>query len=245
MEQTVWNQLKEFTNARIALEKAGNSLATKEIFKFKIAHSIAKDAINAVLDIDMLSDKIKQLGFEFIKVKSSVNNRLEYLKNPNKGRILDFESIENLKALNPKDNDLCIILADGLSANAINLHAIPFLKELIPLLTNWNIAPIVFSENSRVALSDQIGELLKSKICLILIGERPGLSSPHSMGAYITYHPQMNNTDEKRNCISNIHPEGLSFIFAAQKLSYLLSQILIKQISGVQLKDDFNNQLEI
>lgn len=245
MEQTGWNQLKEFTNARIALDKAGNSLATKEIFKFKIAHSIAKDAINAVLDIDLLSDEITKFGFEYIKVKSTACTRFEYLKNPNKGKILDLESVENLKALNQKNNDLCIILADGLSANAINLHCIPFLKELIPLLTNWNIAPIVFSENSRVALSDQIGELLNSKICLILIGERPGLSSPHSMGAYITYHPQMNNTDEKRNCISNIHPEGLSYIFAAQKLSYLLSQILTKQISGIQLKDDFNNQLEI
>jgi len=206
-----------------------------------LAHALAKDAINSKIDEIGLEEGLKTLGLNTVSVQSQIQDANEYLKNPAKGRVLNEESLLKLEGLNEKNADLCIILADGLSANAVNIHSINLLKLLIQQLKGWTIAPIVLAKYSRVALSDQIGEVLKSRIALILIGERPGLSSPNSMGAYLTYHPKTGNTDEKRNCVSNIQPEGLNYELAAIKIAYLLQEMRSKRISGVQLKDEHND----
>ena len=206
-----------------------------------MAHALAKDAINSKIDEIGLEEGLKTLGLNTVSVQSQIQDANEYLKNPAKGRVLNEESLLKLEGLNEKNADLCIILADGLSANAVNIHSINLLKLLIQQLKGWTIAPIVLAKYSRVALSDQIGEVLKSRIALILIGERPGLSSPNSMGAYLTYHPKTGNTDEKRNCVSNIQPEGLNYELAAIKIAYLLQEMRSKRISGVQLKDEHND----
>jgi len=241
MEKDSWDILKQFTNARIALGRAGNALPTHEVLQLKMAHSRAKDAIYSAIDIKALTTGFRSMQLQTITVKSEIASKHEYLINPNKGRLLNSESILELEQLNISAVDLCIIVADGLSANAVNKNAIPLLNLLLPQIKNLTIAPIIVAEYGRVALSDSIGEILHARIALILIGERPGLSSPESMAAYLTYHPKSGNTDEKRNCISNIHPEGLHLDIAAAKLSYLLNQMLIKQLSGVQLKDNFND----
>ncbi len=244
MEKDPWHLLKEYTNARIAMGHAGTSLTTHDLLQFRMAHSLAKDALYSELDATRLTENFSTLGLKTITVQSQVSDRNDYLRNPNKGRLLDSTSTLALEAIRSKPVDLCLIVADGLSANAVNTHAIPLIERLIPQLPTMTFSTIVLAKQSRVALSDPIGENLQAKIALILIGERPGLSSPTSMGAYLTYKPVTGNTDEKRNCVSNIQPEGLSYEAASAKLSYLLHQMLIKQISGVQLKDD-DNQMHL
>lgn len=241
MELDNWHSLKEFTNARIALGRAGNALPTNEVLQFRMAHALAKDAISTEIDVLNINENTKKIGLATIFTQSQIANTSEYLRNPNKGRLLNDQSISQLENYPEKKSDLCIIIADGLSAEAVNLHAIKLIKLLLPKLKIKKIAPIIVVKYGRVAISDEIGELLDSKIALILIGERPGLSSPTSMGAYITLNPKKGNTDEKRNCVSNIQPEGLSYEFAAQKLAYLIDQMIRKQISGVHLKDDFSD----
>ena len=241
MNNDAWQLLKNFTHARIALGRAGDAQPTNEILQFRMAHALAKDAVLSEIAILNLSNSIQNMGLQSITVKSTITDSNEYLKNPNKGRILDTKSIETLQKSSQTKCDVCIILADGLSANAVNNNAIPLLDKLIPKLENLSLAPIIIAKFGRVALSDHIGEILHSCITVLLIGERPGLSSSNSLGAYITYNPKIGNTDEKRNCISNIQPEGLPYEFAAVKIAYLLNEMLIKQISGVELKDDFTD----
>ncbi|MDB5271865.1 MAG: eutC [Chitinophagaceae bacterium] len=238
MEKDTWHLLSQYTHARIAMGRAGTSLPTHEILRFKMAHSLAKDAIQSEVDTSALTEALHAMEIHTIAVKSQVTDRNDYLRHPNKGRVLDLRSKKDIEASPRNKTDLCIIVADGLSANAVNLHVIPLLKSLLPQIKDLTLSPVVIAKYSRVALSDAIGELLNARMALILIGERPGLSSPNSMGAYLTYQPATGNTDEKRNCVSNIHPEGLGYEAAAAKLSYLLHQMLIRQISGVHLKDD-------
>jgi len=240
METDHWHILKNFTRARIAMGRAGSALPTYEVLNFRMAHALARDAVYSVLNIEQLSRSLEALGLKSVCVHSRAENRNDYLLNPDKGRSLDLISVKKLQSLNNLEVDLCIIIADGLSADAVNQHAAKVIELLTVRLPNWRIAPVVLSKQARVALSDPIGELLRAEISLILIGERPGLSSPNSMGAYITYHPKTGNTDEKRNCVSNIWPHGLSYEFAAFKLAYLLNQMRTLQISGVNLKDDFD-----
>jgi ethanolamine ammonia-lyase small subunit len=241
MEPDNWHILKNFTHARIALGRAGNALPTKEILNFRMAHALAKDAVYSEMDIHSLKENIKELGLDAVVVQSMVANRNEYLLNPNKGKVLNNESIDILKGLKKNEFDLCMVIADGLSSGAVNKHAIKLIRLLIGQLHGWQIAPIVIAKQGRVAISDPIGEILQAKISLILIGERPGLSTPNSMGAYITYLPKPGNTDEKRNCVSNIQPDGMSYEFASAKIAYILQQIRALQLSGVKLKDDFDD----
>jgi ethanolamine ammonia-lyase small subunit len=242
MELDDWHILKEYTNARIALGKSGNSLPTNTVLEFRMAHALAKDAISTELDILNLVEDAKKLSLKSILVQSQISSRIDYLKNPNIGRLLDEISIKKLKDWPEKKTTLSIIIADGLSAEAVNLHALKLIEHLIPKLKFEVLSPIIIVKYGRVAISDEIGEILNSSIALILIGERPGLSSPTSMGAYITYNPKKGNTDEKRNCISNIQSEGLSYEFAAMKLAYLIDEMLFKKLSGVDLKDDFSDK---
>lgn len=241
MEKDNWKILKNYTNARIALGRAGISLPTNEVLQFRMAHALAKDAITAKLDILNLNEEAKKIGLNTIFIKSSVADGSEYLRNPNKGRLINEKSKIKLQDLVYEKADLCIIIADGLSADAVNFHSINLIRHLIPKLKIKIFNPLIVVRHGRVAISDAIGELINASISLILIGERPGLSSPNSMGAYITYNPKTGNTDEKRNCVSNIQLEGLSYEYAAMKLAYLIDQMMIKKISGVQLKDEFSD----
>ena len=207
-----------------------------------MAHALAKDAINTELDILNLVEDVKKLSLNSILVQSQITNETDYLKNPNIGRLLNEMSLKKLEDCPEKNTTLSIIIADGLSAEAVNIHAVKLIAHLLPKLKIKTLSPIIIVKYGRVAISDEIGEMLNSSIALILIGERPGLSSPTSMGAYITYHPKKGNTDETRNCISNIQSEGLSYEFAAMKLAYLIDEMLHKKLSGVDLKDDFSDR---
>lgn len=241
MEEDYWQELRKYTHARIAIGRAGNAMSTSEVLKLRIAHAMARDAVQSEINVNDLSDKLFQLGLNVQQVKSQAVDRLDYIRYPHKGRLLQEESRQKLELLQADKTDLCIIFADGLSADAVNIHAIPFLDLLLKDLKYWSIAPVILVEQGRVGLSDPIGEALKARISLILLGERPGLSAPTSLGAYITYQPQSGNTDEKRNCVSNIQPSGLSYPQAVAKISYLLHEMRSQQLSGIKLKDNQQN----
>lgn len=241
MEEDYWQELRKYTHARVAMGRAGNAMSTSDVLKLRIAHAMARDAVQSEINVKFLSNKLSQLGLNVQQVKSQAADRLDYIRHPHKGRLLHEESRQKLELLQAEKTDLCIIFADGLSADAVNIHAIPFLNLLLQDLKYWSIAPVVLVEQGRVGLSDPIGEALKAKISLILLGERPGLSAPTSLGAYITYQPQSGNTDEKRNCVSNIQPSGLSYQQAVAKISYLLHEMRSQQLSGVKLKDNQQN----
>jgi ethanolamine ammonia-lyase small subunit len=243
MNEDYWHPLKKYTNARIAMGRAGHALPTGEVLQFRMAHALAKDAVYSEMDNDGLKVKLSALGMSVEEVHSQAEDRNIYLRSPNHGRLLHAQSRKNLIELNAQERDLCIIVADGLSAEAVNLHAVPVIELLVKELPQWTLTPVILAKQARVALSDEIGELQKARIALILIGERPGLSSPDSMGAYITYLPRVGNTDERRNCISNIQPAGLSYELAASKIAHLLQQMKALKISGVQLKDNYGENL--
>jgi ethanolamine ammonia-lyase small subunit len=235
-----WEGLKAFTNARIALGRTGIATPLKEVLDFRMCHAHARDAVYSVLKVEELEETLQQFQMQVIIVNSNANNRAVYLQRPDYGRKLNEASVKNLKNESNYSADVAIIVADGLSATAINEHAVHVVKKLIPFLKQsvLTIAPIVIAKQARVAIADEIGSILNAKLSLILIGERPGLSSPDSMGAYITYQPSPGKTDESRNCISNIRPEGLSYDLAAEKIAKLINASLQLKLSGISLKDD-------
>ncbi|MBL3656059.1 ethanolamine ammonia-lyase subunit EutC [Fulvivirga sediminis] len=238
-----WKSLKEYTSARIVLGRNGTSIPLKESLAFQMAHAHARDAVYSHLDIEKLKVEVEALPQQVICVSSKVENREQYLKRPDLGKFLNDASAKKLDEINDSGSEVVIILADGLSSSAVNKHAVPLLKELLPKLQDAHktVAPIIISEQSRVALADDIGERLNAGLSLILIGERPGLSSPESLGAYLTYKPKKGLTDESRNCISNIRPNGLVYPAAADKIFYIIQEAFSKKISGVKLKDNMGN----
>jgi ethanolamine ammonia-lyase small subunit len=237
-----WASLKTFTPARIALGRTGTAIPLQEVLQFRLAHAHARDAVYSILDTDALIAQLQQLQLPVNLLHSSAADRQEYLQRPDKGRRLNTISTQTLSTIasNASQNSIAIILADGLSATAINRNAGPLLEILIPMLRSAGIttAPVSIVQQGRVAIGDEIGFLLKAKIVVMLIGERPGLSSPDSLGVYLTYNPQIGLTDEARNCISNIRPEGLSYQAAVNKLFYLIRESMRLQLSGVALKDN-------
>lgn len=235
----LWSGLKAFTNARIALGSTGVATPLKEVLDFRLCHAHARDAVYSVLKIDELTRSLQQFQLPVITVKSLAKDRSVYLQRPGYGRKLNNDSVNKIES-ESSSADVAIIIADGLSATAINEHAVPVLNKLIPLIrrSGFAIAPLVIAEQARVALADEIGFLLNTKVSLILIGERPGLSSPDSMGAYFTYQPVPGLTDESRNCVSNIRPEGLSYDLAAEKLVKFIQASLQLKLSGILLKED-------
>ncbi|UXP31675.1 ethanolamine ammonia-lyase subunit EutC [Reichenbachiella agarivorans] len=242
-KENVWERFKSLTDARVALGRAGGSLKTAEMLLFRRDHALASDAVKTALDTEHLIEQLAPLSMPAIVLHSQATDRTTYIQRPDLGRVLDDASSSYLVSLPARDYDINIILADGLSALAIAHHAWPFLQVLIPLLGAYTLAPLVIVKQGRVAISDPIGQSLGSKLSVILIGERPGLSSPDSMGIYLTYHPRSGNTDEKRNCISNVRSEGLSYEYAAHKLAFLVTEALRRKLSGVQLKDTYDGQL--
>ena len=235
IQEDPWSTLRTYSKARIALGHVGGSLPLREVLDFKLAHANAKDAINSVLDTEKLVTQLEAFEVPIFQVKSQIEHRNEYLKRPNLGRKLDLNSAEQLMGTN-QQFDLVFVLADGLSAEAINSHSVEVLNQILPELTPKYSIAIVIASQARVALGDEIGSLLGAKFTAIFIGERPGLSSPKSMGIYTTYAPELGLTDERRNCISNIHEDGLTYVEAAEILKYLISESFRLKISGVELK---------
>ncbi|MCF6404562.1 ethanolamine ammonia-lyase subunit EutC [Chitinophaga filiformis] len=243
IQEDPWSSLKAFTAARIALGRTGTAIPLREVLSFKLAHAHARDAVYSRLDITLLMEQLQPFHTGTLLLHSSAADRQEYLQRPDKGRRLDAESIKTLRTLPVAllQKDVAIIIADGLSATAMNIHTLPLLTQLLPMLKAAGIStgPICLAEQGRVAIGDEIGELLKAKMTLVLIGERPGLSAADSMGAYLTFNPRVGNTDESRNCISNIRQEGLQYAVAAGKICYLLQEAMRLQLSGVGLKDNY------
>jgi ethanolamine ammonia-lyase small subunit len=241
-----WRELKRFTRARIALGRVGSSLPTKEVLNFGLSHAMARDAVHLPLDTETLDASIQALGFSTLHVHSKATDRHTYLLRPDFGRKLNEESRQLLQSIKPTNRfDFVIVVGDGLSSLAIQRNAVPLLSELQKYIpASWNVGPIVIAKQARVALADEVGKILGARMVVILIGERPGLSSPDSLGIYLTYEPKTECTDADRNCISNVRPEGLQYAAAAQKLIWLAKEAMKLQISGVALKDE-SDVLEI
>ncbi len=238
-----WQQLRQFTNARIAMGRAGGSLTTKEQLKLFQAQAMARDAVHAAMDVEMLSKQLGEFGLGTVSLQTKAADREKFLLRPDWGRQLQPESLALLEQLNGAC-DISLIIGDGLSAKAVHAHVHPLFKELIPKLSSYRLSPVCLVRQARVAVSDKIGLALGSQLAIIFLGERPGLSSPDSLGIYLTYGPKPGQTDERRNCISNVRPEGMHYIVAAEKLAYLVGEALRRKISGVQLKDDLQIKLE-
>jgi ethanolamine ammonia-lyase small subunit len=258
MTQAVASRLRTLTPARIGLRRTGISVATAEVLDFQLAHARARDAVHAALQPASLLTAVAELGGgDTLLLHSASPDRPTYLQRPDLGRTLDAPSRERLTRFHQAqasaidyhlrdsglwDYDLCIVLADGLSALAVERHAVPLLAELLPAVASASpelrLAPISIVEQARVAVGDEIAAALNASLVIVLIGERPGLSSPDSLGAYITWRPKPGHTsDAQRNCISNIRAEGLSYPQAAARLLYYIQSARSAQQTGVALKD--------
>jgi ethanolamine ammonia-lyase small subunit len=236
--QNPWTRLRSFTNARLALGRAGDSLPTQEVLRFGLAHAQARDAVHRALDVEEVVRDLRACGFGSVTMQSAAPDRAAYLRRPDLGRRLDDAS-RTLLSANKKAFSVIFIVADGLSAIAPARHAVAVLREINSRLEDGlRIAPVIVATQARVALGDEIGELLRAEMTVLLIGERPGLSSPDSLGIYLTYRPRIGCTDADRNCISNVRPEGLSYEAAAHKLHHLMLRARELGRSGVALKDE-------
>jgi len=235
-----WASLAALTPARIALGRVGAALPTRQVLLLALAQAKARDAVHAALDGAALEAAMRRLGLAPLRVASAAASRDIYLRRPDLGRSLSPESRAALAAQAGAAFDLALVLADGLSAAAVNAHAPPLVAALLPHLEKAGLAlaPVAIAEQARVALGDEVGEVLRARAAVILIGERPGLSAPESLGAYLTYAPRRGRTDAERNCVSNIHHQGLGYDEAAFKLAWLLNQAFRRALSGVALKDE-------
>lgn len=233
-----WQRLRQFTSARIALGRAGHSQPTDAVLAFGLAHAQARDAVHQPLSCEAVEAALDEAGFANLRVHSAAADRAQYLRRPDLGRRLDEDSRERLRQAAGEPCDVAFVIADGLSSQAAQRHAVPVLSLVRERLPDWRIGPVAIAEQSRVALGDEIGELLRARQVVMLIGERPGLSSPDSLGIYLTYDPHPGRTDAQRNCISNVRPEGLSYQQAADRLAWLLRGALALGCSGVRLKED-------
>ena len=239
----LWESLRRFTRARIALGRAGVSIPTKPLLDFQFAHARARDAVHVPMDCAGIFARLEAAGYPVIELHSAVSDRTTYLLRPDLGRRLDEASrrrVDGFAAKGARGFDIVFVVADGLSALAVERHALPMLEAVRPMLAEAGLrmAPIALVEQGRVAIADEIGEALGAEIVVILIGERPGLSAPDSLGLYLTFAPRVGLTDEARNCISNVRPEGQSFAAAAHRLMYLVREARRRRLSGVDLKDE-------
>ncbi|QXH52137.1 ethanolamine ammonia-lyase subunit EutC [Pseudomonas fakonensis] len=238
-----WLALRNLTPARIALGRTGISLPTGAQLDFQYAHAQARDAVHLPFDHQGLRQQLHERGRDSLLLHSAASDRHQYLQRPDLGRRLHDDSAQLLREhvqANPGGVDLAIVVADGLSALAVHRHTLPFLArfEEQAAADGWTSAPVVLVEQGRVAVADEVGELLGARMTVMLIGERPGLSSPDSLGLYFTYAPKVGLTDAYRNCISNVRLEGLSYGMAAHRLLYLMREACRRQLSGVNLKDE-------
>lgn len=234
-----WSTLRRHTPARIALGRAGVSLPTAPQLAFQVAHAMARDAVHRPLDDAALAAALQAQGLETLRLASAAADRHIYLQRPDLGRRLDDASAARLAGRASEPADLALVVADGLSALAIERHAAAFIAELRPRLpAGCRLAPVAIVRQGRVAIGDPVGEALRVPLVVVLIGERPGLSSPDSMGLYVTWAPRPGRVDAERNCISNVRPEGLPLAEAAHKLAWLLGEARARQLTGIALKDE-------
>ncbi len=243
-----WAALRRHTAARIALGRAGVSLPTTEWLRFSVAHAMARDAVHEPLDGPALVRGLQSHEFEPLVLESAAPDRATYLRRPDLGRRLSDRSRALLQALagteagvdaDADGADVAVVLADGLSARATQTHALPLLLALRPLLQaqGQRLGVVAVATQARVALGDEVGAGLRARAVLLLVGERPGLSSPDSLGAYLTWAPRVGCSDAQRNCVSNIRPEGLAIGAAAYRIAWLLAAARQLGATGVSLKD--------
>jgi ethanolamine ammonia-lyase small subunit len=232
--------LQQLTPARVALGRAGASLPTRALLEFTLDHARARDAVHAAFDARALMSSLQAMDIETLSVTSQVESRDDYLRRPDRGRKLALQFNDVLAKRNKGAFDLGVVIGDGLSPSAVNAHAVELMRSLVPRLDadRIHVGIAIVAIGARVALGDAIGSLVGARSVLMLIGERPGLSVPQSMGAYLTYGPALGLTDASRNCISNIHGSGLSYDEAAFKIAWLVRESLLRQLSGVALKDE-------
>jgi len=238
-KQNPLQPLKAFTPARIGLGRIGSGMPLKAFQEFKLAHAHARDAVYSELNVEDLTTALKQFALPILHVHSAAAYREQYLQRPDLGRKLDEAAAEEIKNYH-SPCDVAIIIADGLSATAVNNNTIRLLQLLMPMLGSVKLksAPITLVKQGRVAIGDEIAYALGAKLSVILIGERPGLSAADSVGAYITYAPKPGLTDESRNCISNIRPQGLNSAAAAKKIFYIIQEAFKSKLTGIGLKDN-------
>jgi ethanolamine ammonia-lyase small subunit len=237
--QSPWADWRNVTPARLALGRVGAGMPTDEVLRFGWAHAMARDAINAAFDTEALETVLHAQGWNVSHARSRAGDRTTYLRRPDLGRVLDPNDMERLRAAAPSQSDLCVVIGDGLSSLAVERHATPLLDALkAHLASELQHASVVIATQARVALADDIANVMNAKLSIMLIGERPGLSSPDSLGIYITHAPFTGRSDADRNCISNVRPEGLSYSAAAFKLAWLVRQALRRRLTGVDLKDE-------
>ena len=238
-----WSELRRHTPARIALGRSGISLPTAPHLAFQLAHAQARDAVHRELDVAATAGAIGGLGLAGLTLRSEAADRHIYLRRPDLGRRLDATSIAAIRAYPVAGPiDVCVVVADGLSALAVERHAAPFLGAWLDDLRRasaaWRIGPVALVRQGRVAVGDDVGEAFAAALVVVLIGERPGLSSPDSMGLYLTWAPRRGRHDAQRNCISNIRPEGLAYTDAARRTTYLVGEAFARRLTGVDLKDE-------
>ncbi|WP_374574537.1 ethanolamine ammonia-lyase subunit EutC [Phenylobacterium sp.] len=235
-----WSRLRALTPARIALGRAGASLPTTAVLDFAFSHARARDAVHAPFDAEAVARQVEALGLSTLIVDSAAPDRAVYLRRPDLGRRLSDESARRLAGRGKGAFDIAIVVADGLSSTAVHAHAAPLIAALKPAAEaeGRRLAPVVVARQARVALGDEVGAALGARLVLLLVGERPGLSSPDSLGAYVTFAPRAGRTDAERNCVSNIRAEGLSYEAAAFKIAWLARQALRLGLTGVSLKDE-------
>lgn len=235
-----WQALKAHTPARVALGRTGVSMPTQELLRFGAAHAMTRDAVHLPLEAAALCKRLQADGWPTLRVHSAAPDRATYLLRPDLGRRLDDASQHTLQQQTDATGcDLLLVAGDGLSSLALERHALPLLAEVRRRApAGWRLGPVVVAEQARVALGDPIGEALRAQLVAVLIGERPGLSSPDSLGVYLTWAPRTGRHDAERNCISNIRPEGLPYAQAAHTLWWLAQEARRRQLTGVQLKDE-------
>jgi ethanolamine ammonia-lyase small subunit len=241
-----WTALRRFTEARIGLGRAGSALPIAEVLKFSMAHAQARDAVTRPLDWTPIETELAALGLETVRIASAAEDRQTYLRRPDLGRRLSANARQTLAARAGSAPDLLIVVADGLSSTGVAANAGATIAALLQYArqSGWSLGPVLLADQGRVALGDEAGELLGARAVLVLIGERPGLSSPDSLGAYLTWGPRVGRKDGERNCISNIRRGGLSADEAAFKAHWLLREAMRRQLTGVELKDESDYQLE-
>ncbi|PLC50092.1 ethanolamine ammonia-lyase [Pollutimonas subterranea] len=246
VDEDPWTDLQQYTRARLALGRAGNSIPTAEVLRFGYAHAQARVAVHTALDVDAMRAALERDGLTAVGVQSAAPDRATYLARPDLGRQLAPDSAMVLRDYaggrgGRQDDvacDLLLIVADGLSSTAISRHARPLVSEIVGRApADWVLGPVVIATQARVALGDEIGEILGARMSVMLIGERPGLSSPDSLGMYLTWGPHRGCTDAQRNCISNVRPEGLAYREAARRLWWLCTEARRLQLTGIALKD--------
>jgi len=241
-----WISLRRFTEARIGLGRSGSGMPTNEVLKFSMAHAQARDAVKTPIEWPEIEKGLADLGLTSLRISSAAPDRDTYLRRPDLGRRLSPESKQALAGIAPTPAELMIVIGDGLSSTAVSANAIQTVSALLPHAekAGWQIGPVLLATQARVALTDDAGEFLKARAAVMLIGERPGLSSPDSLGAYLTWEPRVGRKDGERNCISNIRKGGLSWDEAAFKIAWLMHEAFRRRLTGVNLKDESNYRLE-